>query len=246
LKAEDMTLDILLLQAREPDDPAKLEEQESFAIRTGVARERISSHDILQGPPSLERVRRSDMVLIGGSGEYYVSKGHLPHQERLYERLQDIVEIGHPMFASCFGFQCMVDALGGEIIHDPAAMEVGTHHLTLTEEGLVDPLFSGLPARFTAQMGRKDRALVMPAGIPNLASSQRCPNQALRIPGKPIWASQFHPELTGEENKGRLMRYLDGYVDAVPEHERDSLMEGFYDSPESNGLLESFIKLVFD
>lgn len=240
-----MRFDILLLQAREQDDPAKDEEQESFAQRVGVDRHSISSHDLLQGPPSLDRIRRSDMVLIGGSGEYYVSKGHLPHQDRLYDRLRDIVAIGHPMFASCFGFQLLVDALGGEVVHDPDAMEVGTHLLTLTEEGERDSLFSSLPTSFRAQLGRKDRARVLPAGIPNLASSERCPFQALRIPEKPIWASQFHPELTGERNKGRLIRYMDGYAAAVAEHERESLLEGFEDSPESNQLLRRFVELVF-
>ena len=51
--------------------------------------------------------------MVGGSGDYYVSKANLPHFEETLEVLQAVVSVGHPTFASCFGFQLMVRALGG-------------------------------------------------------------------------------------------------------------------------------------
>jgi len=69
-----------------------------------------------------------------------------------------VIDLGHPMFASCFGFQMLVQALGGHIIPDPENAEVGAFELHLTHEALTDELFSVLPPVFMAQLGHKERA----------------------------------------------------------------------------------------
>ncbi|MEM7051362.1 MAG: type 1 glutamine amidotransferase [Acidobacteriota bacterium] len=235
----------LLLQARHQDDPARPREARSFADYSGLPEHRLECHDLLTGPPSLARVRSFDLLLIGGSGEFYVSKGHLPHQERLFDLLRDITAVGHPTFASCFGYQCLVEALGGKIVHDPESLEVGTKTLELTTAGQDDPLFRQLPARFRAQMGRKDRAVELPSGYVNLASSELCPQQGFRVPGQAIWASQFHPELDGDENRRRFERYLEGYAAAMSREEREEALASFHPSPEANTLLRAFMDLVF-
>ncbi len=237
---------ILLLQARHDDDPAKAEEVRSFAHRCGVAEHQIISHDLLTGPPSLARLRRHDALMVGGSGEFYVSKRHLPHYARLLDFLVEVVDVGHPTFASCFGFQCMVEALGGEVVHDPDNTEVGTYELTLTAAGRQDSLFGTLPPTFLAQLGRKDRAADHLNGFPTLAASTRAPVQALRIPGKPIWASQFHPELDRETNLGRFDRYLEGYASVMTPEGLQQTLDTFHPSPEANDLLKRFLDLVLE
>jgi len=235
----------LLLQARHDHDPMLERERRSFALHLGVELEAVDGHNLLDSPVAPAAVRRSDALLIGGSGEYYVSKRNLPQQEALFEVLVEVADTGHPTFASCFGYQCMVQALGGEIVHDPASAEVGTLELELTGEGREDPLFGQLPRRFAAQLGRKDRAARLPLGVPNLATSEINPHQALRIPGKPVWASQFHPELDGPENRARFERYLDLYSRHMTLEERQQALERFHPSPEANTLLRRFVELVF-
>ena len=183
--------------------------------------------------------------MVGGAGDFYVSKGDLPHQESLFELLTELVESGHPMFASCFGFQCLVQAMGGRIIHDPASTEVGTYELTLTDRGQDDPLFGTLPSSFRAQLGRKDRASSYPDQFENLASSAACPYQALRVRGRPIWASQFHPELDREANLERFRRYMDGYAPHMNPQERQAAFDRFVESPDSCQLLRRFLTLIF-
>ncbi|MEM7482165.1 MAG: type 1 glutamine amidotransferase [Acidobacteriota bacterium] len=241
-----MPIHALLLQAREVTDPARPREHRSFAEFSGLPLDRVATHDLLEGPPAWETVRRHDAVLIGGSGEYYVSKGHLPQQEKLFELLRRVVDSGHPTFASCFGFQCMVEALGGTIVFDPPTLEVGTKGIRLTAAGKDDPLFGTLPERFSAQLGRKDRATALPPQYENLAESDLCPFQAFRVPDRPIWASQFHPELDGAENRRRFERYLDSYAENMNAQERAEALAGFRPSPEANGLLQTFFELVFD
>ena len=203
---------VLLLQARHPNDPAKSEEIRSFATSCGVEPPQIVPHDLLEGPPSLAKARRHDALMLGGSGEFYVSKRNLPQHDRLVDFLTETTAAAHPTFASCFGFQFLIEASGGMVVHDPQNTEVGTFELTLTEAGQRDPLFGHLPTRFLAQLGRKDRAADHIQGIPTLVSSDRSPVQALRIPGKPIWATQFHPELDRTSNLIRFERYKDGYL----------------------------------
>ena len=240
------SLKILLLQARNHGDLAKDEERASFAKKAGLDVEQFVPCDLLSGTPSLKQVLRYDALMVGGSGDYYVSKGNLPGFAQVLDLLRGVVAAGHPTFASCFGFQLMVKALGGDIVYDSDGMEVGTYELTLTETGRKDELLGGLPPQFRAQLGRKDRAARLPPGSLNLASSGHAPFQALRIPDRPIWATQFHPELSGAENRIRFQRYQAGYASVMSQEERDVAADRFRDSPETEALLPRFLELVFD
>jgi GMP synthase (glutamine-hydrolysing) len=239
------SLRVLLLQARNPGDPIREQEVRCFAARTGLPVERIVAHDLLRGPPPLAEVRACDALMVGGSGDFYISKDDLPELERTLDLLREIAVIGHPTFASCYGYHCLVRALGGRIIHDPEQKEVGTYPLTLTDAGRADPLFGALPDRFEAQLGHRDRAIEHPLGIPNLAGSERSPLQALRVPDQPVWATQFHPELDRESSGERLRVYLASYAPDLADADRARLEAQFGDSPETSQLLPRFLALVF-
>ncbi len=176
-------LKILLLQARKEDDPAQFDERKAFADRCGLPLEQVVVFDLLRGTPTLAQVRQYDALMIGGSGEFYVSKRNLPDFEQVVDLLEEITAISHPTFASCFGFQLLTHALGGEIIYDPDSMEIGTYPVSLTEAGKQDELFGFFPDTFNAQLGRKDRAVSLPKTAVHLAGSARAPYQALRVPG---------------------------------------------------------------
>lgn len=240
-----MTPRILLLQARNGDDPVRQEERQSFSDKTGLPLENIVPHDLLAGPPEFATVARFDAIMVGGSGDYYVSKRSLPHFDLQLDSLAEVVERGQPMFASCFGFQLLVQALGGRIVHDTANVEVGTYDITLTEQGRRDPLLGIMPPTFAAQLGRKDRAERLPEGVVHLARSERIPYQAFRVPARPIWATQFHPELDLLSNRLRFDRYLKGYAAHMSEAEQAAARARFRESPHTDRLLPAFLELVF-
>lgn len=235
---------ILLLQARNPEDTAKYEERQSFADMAGLPLEAIVPHDLLTSAPTLAQIQQYDALMIGGSGDYYVSKRNLPHFEATLAVLQDVAEVGHPTFASCFGFQLLVQALGGEVVYAPEFIEVGTYPVKLTEAGANDPLFEGLPITFMAQLGRKDRAIRLPDSLVHLAGSQNAPYQAVRVIDKLVWGVQFHPELTRETNLARFDRYLAGYASAMSPTEIAETRARFVPSPEAQTLLPRFIELI--
>jgi len=240
-----LSLNILLLQARQADDTAKIEERRSFAETAGLDLNQIVPLDLLQKTPTLDEIRAYDALMIGGSGAYYVTKGNLPGFKQVLAVLREVVDTGHPTFASCFGFQLLVEALGGSVVYDPPNMEVGTYQLRLTPAGGQDELFGYLPQTFQAQLGHKDRADKLPEGTLNLVSGESAPIQALRVPGKPIWATQFHPELTKEENLKRFNRYLDGYASLMSQDEIAETLARFDHSVETNELMARFLRLVF-
>lgn len=219
-------------------------ERSDFADHAGLEVEQLVPHDLLAGPPTLEDVRRHDALWVGGSGDYYVSDRSLPRIDETLGLIRRVVEAGHPTFASCFGFQLLVEALGGEVVHDPEGSEVGTFEVRLTRQGREDPLFGELPGSFPAQMGRKDRAERLPDGVLHLASSDRCAYHAVRVRDRPIWATQFHPELDRRRNLARFRRYADGYAVSLSEEERRRAMERFEESPEAGTLLPRFLERV--
>jgi GMP synthase (glutamine-hydrolysing) len=240
-----MTIRILLLQARHSHDSARFDERESFARQAGLDKEQVVPFDLLLNAPSITEIRKYDALMIGGSGDFYVSKGNLPGYEQVLDSLNEVVEKGHPTFASCFGFQLLVAALGGEISYDERTMEVGTYPVALTEDGKKDELFGRLPSNFLAQLGHKDRVEHLPRNVLNLATSVNSPSQTIRIPEKPIWATQFHPELSAEENLRRFRQYIQGYASMMSDQEVKETLARFQDSPETDRLIPGFMEIVF-
>lgn len=235
---------VVLLQARREDDPERQAERLLFARRLDLPAEHVLGHNLVERVPDRRTLRDCDAILIGGSGDFYVSDGRFPRLERVFDALREAVEGPVPIFASCFGFHLMTAALGGEIIHDPAHIELGTYELELTEEGKKDELFGVLPDGFMAQLGRKDRARRLPEGATNLARSERCPLQGFRYRDRMIWATQFHPELDGGTNRRRYEVYLEGYEGCLSPAERTEVISRFRESPATAGMLPRFLELV--
>lgn len=230
---------IMVLQARYSDDPMLDHERECIVAATGLDRASFDWRNVVGGVPRLREVTAADALLIGGSGHFSVTDLSADFFGPLLNLLGEVAEVGHPTFGSCFGYQLLVSALGGRVEHDAECGEVGAYHVDLTDEGRADELFSSLPDRFVAQMGHLDRAVDLPAGVRNLVRSERCPYQALKVVGSPVWATQFHPELDQAANLHRYRAYIDRYDPSGGEDGFRSLP-----SPETSRLLPLFLDLV--
>jgi len=201
----------LLMQSRDPGDPMREHEVECFASSLGVARGGIAVVDLLARAPTREELRGAHAVLMGGSGDYSCLDP-FPWIGRMVDYVRDeVVPSGVPTFASCFGLQILTLALGGTMIRDPKHREVGSIDLSLTPASASDPLFAPLPPVFVGQAGHTDRATESPPGTDLLASSAQCPVNAFRVRGRPVWATQFHPELDPDAVAKRYMRYMEKY-----------------------------------
>jgi GMP synthase (glutamine-hydrolysing) len=157
--------------------------------------------------------------------------------------LREIHILSKPTFASCWGFQAMARALGGCCVNDLPNAELGTIELSLTEAGSADPLFGNLPAKFAGQAGHEDHVVKLPTDAILLASSARVTEQAFRFAGKPIYCTQFHPELNRADMLERVMAYPE-YVVRIAQTSYDNFVHSVRETPEANSLLQRFVSLV--
>jgi len=107
-----------------------------------------------------------------------------------------VVDLRRPFLGVCLGHQLLAEALGGHVA--PAgASEVGNSPVELTERGLTDPLFVGLPSPLTTFQWHSAEVKTLPADAVVLAESSLCRVQAFRW-GPHAYGLQFHAEITTE------------------------------------------------
>jgi GMP synthase (glutamine-hydrolysing) len=233
----------LLLQTRNADDAMRGQEVRCFARRLACEPEDIAVVDLLARGPMPNELQQSDMVLLGGSG-HYSAAGEGDWLERALDALRMIHQRAKPTFASCWGFQAMARALGGRCVNDPDFAELGTVDLCLSAAGRTDLVFGGLPVKFCGLAGHEDHVVELPPDAELLASTERVRNQAFRFKDKPIYCTQFHPELDRESLVERVAAYP-VYIDRIAGVSHEELIAGCRDTPEANTLLRRFVKVVF-
>ena len=236
------SLRFLLLQVRNAEDPMRQHERLAFSRTLEIDIERCEVLDLLTTRPSHPQLDASDVVLLGGSGDYSAT-GEGEWLDRSLDVLRELVDRRQPTFASCWGFQAMARALGGTVVRDPDTAEVGTHQLFLTEAGSADPIFSSLQQEFRAQMGHEDCVSALPEGATRLAYSHRNAHQAYRLEQAPVYCTQFHPELTREDLHLRVEAYPQ-YIERISGMTTDEFIATLSDTPEAAGLLQRFVETV--
>ncbi len=233
-------LRLVLLQIRSDDDAVR-QEQSCFIERCRIARRQFSFVNLVHNPEVRWRhVEDAHAVLVGGSGEFSVTKGHACSQP-LREVLQQLIDDDRPVFGSCWGHQFLATVGGGTVTEDLERSEVGSFPIELTPDGVSDPLFASFPRSFQVQLGHNDRVTKLGPGWLDLAWSEICPYQAIRLAGKPVYGTQFHSEMDEERLRERVLIYLEDYVADEAEHER--ILRGLRPSMESDLILERFLEL---
>lgn len=234
---------LLLLQARKHGDPAAAHEQEAFAGVIGVDLAQVVPWDVIASTPTDRDLQAADCILVGGAGDFGVGDARRHSWlVRFIDTMGRLTTMDVPVFASCFGFQALVVACGGRVETDNSRAEIGTFEVTVTEAGREDPLFKKVAPRFYAQFGHVDCVTALPTGLVNLARTERNAFQAARVPGRPIYLTQFHPELSMEANRERTIMYADSYANEGFAEVFDEILRNFRESPSSSALLRRFIR----
>jgi GMP synthase (glutamine-hydrolysing) len=231
----------LLLQTRNANDPMRAQEVRCFARMLECDLSDIDVFDLLASALPTEQLQSADMILLGGSG-HYSAAGESTWLERAFDALREIHHVAKPTFASCWGFQAMARALGGRCVNDLLNAEVGTIELALTAAGRADPLFGELPPVFAAQAGHEDRVVELPPDAVLLATSSRVAEQAFRFTGRPIYCTQFHPELNRAAMLERLVAYPE-YVARIARVSYEDFVQSLRETPETNSLLKRFVAM---
>ena len=111
-----------------------------------------------------------------------------------------------PFLGCCYGIGILGHHLGGDVSKRCYGEPVGTADCALTPEGAVDPLLTGVPARFEAFVGHKEALQSLPEGCAHLVSAPTCPFQMVRYKSN-IYATQFHPEADADGFETRIHIY---------------------------------------
>ncbi len=220
------------------------QEVSCFVRALHCRREQLFVFDLLAGAPPAAQLDRADVVFLGGSGDYSVAAGG-PWLPAALDTMRTLYETGKPTFASCWGFQAMAKALGGEVITDLSRAELGSVEVRLTPAGQADPLMSRLGERFFAQMGHQDCVTQLPPEAVLLASSERVTNQAFRFADKPIYCTQFHPELDRAALLARVSAYP-WYVEQILGKSIEEFEASCRETPETGSLLANFLQVALE
>ena len=229
--------DLLLIQIRDSHEVAD-HELRCVSEAVGIDESRFARTNIVEEPElDYGLVERARAVIIGGAAVHSAVEDE-PFDASLIPAIRRMADEGTPVFGSCWGHQYIARALGGEVVHDEAHAEVGAYEIELTPEASSDPVFAGSPARFEVLMGHHDRVDRLPPGAVELASSERCRNQAFRIAGKPVYGAQFHTEL----DHVRLIERLSVYRAYCPSDEDfEAVRAAVRPTPHARALLGRFL-----
>jgi GMP synthase (glutamine-hydrolysing) len=232
----------LLLQVRNRDDPMRENEIQCFSRSFRCDPGRIRVFDLLSGVPSQRELGESDAVLLGGSGDHSVAKGG-PWLPAALETMRQLHETSKPTFASCWGFHAMARAMGGEVVTDRSRAEVGTLWLELTPEGKKDAVFGPLGDRFQVQIGHEDIVTRLPDGATLLASSPSVEIEAFCFDGRPIYCTQFHPELDRDGIIARITQYP-AYLPLTGYATLEDFSAATPETPETEAILRRFVTVA--
>jgi GMP synthase (glutamine-hydrolysing) len=200
-----------LLLATRPEDEAADDEYAGFLQSGGLAPTELRRVRLESAPmPPIDLAEYSG-VIVGGSpfNASDPSEKKTDVQRRvereLGDLLDDIVAKDFPFLGACYGVGLVSSRLGG-VVDGRWSEPPGPTRITLTGDGLADPLFRALAPSFDAYVGHKEACSVLPDGGVLLASGHACPVQAFRV-RRNVYITQFHPELTRESLITRLRVY---------------------------------------
>jgi GMP synthase (glutamine-hydrolysing) len=103
-----------------------------------------------------------------------------------------LLTAGVPVFGMCYGFQAMVQALGGTVAHTGLG-EYGSTQASVVD--LSSTLFSGQVAEQSVWMSHGDSVTAAPAGMKVTASTAGAPVAAFEDDQRRLYGVQWHPEV---------------------------------------------------
>jgi GMP synthase (glutamine-hydrolysing) len=140
-----------------------------------------------------------------------------------------LLDAGVPTLGLCYGFQLMVNGLGGTVERTGAA-EYGATVLTRGDDPPQTPpahggepsppfplgppaggiLLAGLPKTLRVWMSHGDTATAAPPGFTVTARTEATPVAAIENPAQGLFGVQFHPEVMHTEHGQRILaRFLE-------------------------------------
>ena len=205
-----------LLVATRAEDRAADEEYAAFLRFGRLEPQQLHRHRLEAEPlPDIDFDAYSGIIL-GGSPfttsvpQHTKSEAQVRTEAELAQLMKEVVARDFPLLGACYGIGVVGMAIGA-LVDGTYPEPVGPAWITLTDEGVDDPLLGVLPSECEVFLGHKEAITTLPDHAVVLASSEACPVQAFRV-GRNVYATQFHPELDVPGIQTRIDIYKDeGY-----------------------------------
>jgi len=163
---------------------------EDVLCERGAALHRV---ELDEGDP-LPDWRGFDAIVAMGGPMSATDDATLPWLAAEKRLISEAVRADTPFWGVCLGVQLLASSLGARVYPGPAP-EVGILPVSLTLDGLLDPVFAGLPREVLTLQWHGD-TFDLPHDAVRLAGSPAYPNQAFRV--RRAYGVQFHLEVSAE------------------------------------------------
>ena len=154
----------------------------SVIVRPDVTPEELREHNAI------------GLILSGGPGSVYA--------EGAPRCKPEVLEMGLPVLAVCYGMQLGCQMLGGDV-HAAPAREYGRTPLEVVDG---DVLFNRVPQPTSVWMSHGDIVDRVSDDFVGLARTPTCPIAAVRHKSRPFFGVQFHPEVTHTPCGNQIIR----------------------------------------
>lgn len=181
-----------------------------------------------------------DGVILGGSGEFYLTKGHGEGKwkEKIFNYLDYLLGAELPIIGICLGAQLIALHQGGELTDSEEYHEVGSSVIKLKENKEECEVFSDLKGEFEVTLAHQDTIVKTPDHFIYLGSTDKVECQAFKLQNRDVWGALFHPELTRSRLRYRLELYP-SYTDDL-----EDTLKDFNETTYSSNILHNFIDVL--
>lgn len=170
-----------------------------------VLRDLGATTKIIPNTTDPKKIGADALVLSGGAPSIGTEVEKLGNCGRFIDEL-DI-----PIYGICVGCQYLAVHFGGKAHAGTMGGEFGKTECVVDAE---DPLFKGLPKKFIVWQSHNDEIHDLPAVFTSLAHSENCTHQAIAHKKRPLFGTQFHPEVEHTEHGYEIFQNFLGIVGA--------------------------------
>ena len=112
-----------------------------------------------------------------------------------------VFDMGVPILGICYGMQTLAEQMGGQVI-SADQKEFGHTELETVSDSI---LFEGLDKKINVWMSHGDQVQDLPDEFNLIASTATAPIAAMEHVSLPIYAIQFHPEVTHTDHGQKIL-----------------------------------------